>query len=70
VSSKSDGGIIGAELATVVIGGLISSTFLTLIAVPVLYTIFHVSIPGRLAALGHLLFSRSAPVREEAAAGD
>ena len=46
VSSEDDSGIIGAELATVVIGGLISSTFLTLIAVPVIYSIFHVSIPN------------------------
>ncbi|MBI2165973.1 MAG: efflux RND transporter permease subunit [Chloroflexi bacterium] len=31
-------GIIGAELATVVIGGLITSTFLTLVVIPVAYT--------------------------------
>jgi hypothetical protein len=43
---SSDLGIIGPELATVVIGGLVSSTFLTLVAVPVLYTLFHASIPG------------------------
>lgn len=42
----AEGGIIGAELATVVIGGLISSTFLTLIVVPVVYTLMHVSVPG------------------------
>ena len=42
----SEGGIIGAELATVVIGGLISSSFLTLIVVPVVYTLVHESIPG------------------------
>ena len=46
VSSEDDSGIIGAELATVVIGGLISSTFLTLIAVPVIYSIFHEGIPN------------------------
>jgi hydrophobic/amphiphilic exporter-1 (mainly G- bacteria), HAE1 family len=46
VSSGNEGGIIGAELATVVIGGLISSTFLTLIVVPVIYTILHVNLPG------------------------
>ena len=39
------GGIIGSELATVVIGGLISSTFLTLIVVPVVYTIVHSNLP-------------------------
>ncbi|MDA1219510.1 MAG: efflux RND transporter permease subunit [Chloroflexi bacterium] len=46
LSSNGDGDIIGAELATVVIGGLISSLFLTLIVVPVIYTVMHVSLPG------------------------
>ncbi len=55
--SPSDVGLIGAELATVVIGGLISSTFLTLVVVPVVYTIANVSIPG--------LFSRR-PFRRSA----
>ncbi|MBM3933133.1 MAG: efflux RND transporter permease subunit [SAR202 cluster bacterium] len=32
-------GIIGAELATVVVGGLITSTFLTLVVVPVIYSL-------------------------------
>ena len=45
-ASAGDGGIIGAELATVVIGGLISSTGLTLIVVPIVYTLFNESIPG------------------------
>ncbi|MCY4108346.1 MAG: efflux RND transporter permease subunit [Chloroflexi bacterium] len=31
-------GLVGAELATVVIGGLLTSTFLTLVVVPVLYS--------------------------------
>ena len=35
----SHGSIIAAELATVVIGGLFSSTFLTLIVIPVLYSL-------------------------------
>ena len=35
----SEGAIIAAELGTVVIGGLISSTFLTLIVVPVGYSL-------------------------------
>ena len=39
-------GLISAELATVVIGGLISSTGLTLIVVPIVYYLFNVSIPG------------------------
>ncbi len=37
LESESGGGIIGAELATVIIGGLLTSTFLTLIVVPVIY---------------------------------
>ena len=46
--SGSEGGIISAELATVVIGGLISSTGFTLIVVPIVYYLFHVSIPNLL----------------------
>ncbi len=42
---SGEGGIIGAELATVVIGGLMSSTALTLVVVPVVYSIFNESIP-------------------------
>ena len=38
-------GLVGSELATVVIGGLISSTFLTLVAVPVTYMLLHQSVP-------------------------
>ena len=53
-----EGGIISAELATVVIGGLISSTALTLVVVPVVYYLFNVSIPSLLARV----FSRRAPV--------
>jgi len=41
-----DSVIIGAELATVVIGGLVSSTFLTLVVVPVVYTLVHENIPA------------------------
>ena len=46
--SGSEGGIISSELATVVIGGLVSSTALTLIVVPVVYYLFNVSIPSLL----------------------
>lgn len=46
LAAEGGGGIIGAELATVVIGGLISSTFLTLIVVPIAYTLMHSTIPG------------------------
>ena len=48
---SDEGGIIGAELATVVIGGLISSTVLTLIAIPVVYVIMHQTIPGLLSRM-------------------
>ena len=43
--SDAEGGIISAELATVVIGGLVSSTVLTLIVVPIVYSIFNETIP-------------------------
>ncbi|HCU80280.1 MAG TPA: hypothetical protein DGN60_03840, partial [Chloroflexi bacterium] len=46
VLSSTAGGILGAELATVVIGGLMSSTFLTLLVIPVVYTIMHQSVPS------------------------
>ncbi|HRE46169.1 MAG TPA: efflux RND transporter permease subunit [Aggregatilineales bacterium] len=36
----SEGAIIAAELGTVVIGGLFSSTLLTLVVIPVLYSLF------------------------------
>ena len=35
----AEGSIIAAELGTVVIGGLFSSTFLTLIVIPVIYSL-------------------------------
>lgn len=44
--SEDSGGILGAELATVVIGGLVSSTFLTLLVVPVVYYLANQSIPS------------------------
>ncbi len=48
---SEEGGIISAELATVVIGGLITSTALTLIVVPVVYTLANESIPRLLGRL-------------------
>ena len=63
-ASSYEGGIIGAELATVVIGGLISSTFLTLVVVPVLYMTFTVSIPGLFSRIGNLI--RRSPSAEVA----
>jgi HAE1 family hydrophobic/amphiphilic exporter-1 len=44
----NEGSIIAAELGTVVIGGLFSSTFLTLIVVPVVYSL----VEGAKARLG------------------
>ena len=61
-----EGGIIGAELATVVIGGLVSSTILTLIVVPVVYTLTHDSIPG---LLRRIFVRRSRQLTPEPAAG-
>ena len=52
---RHEGGILGTELATVVIGGLMTSTFLTLIVLPVVYTIMHVSLPGLLHSTGSRL---------------
>ena len=46
VAAGGSGGLISAELATVVIGGLISSTGLTLIVVPIIYTLFNENIPN------------------------
>ena len=51
VASEGSGGIISAELATVVIGGLASSTALNLLVLPIVYMVFNDSIPrliGRL----------------------
>ena len=63
VESEGSGGLISAELATVVIGGLTSSTALTLLVLPIVYLLFNDSIP-RLA--GRLLRrSASAPGGEE-----
>ena len=45
------GGLISAELATVVIGGLMSSTGLTLIVLPIVYMVFNESIPKLFARL-------------------
>ena len=51
--SGGEGGIISSELATVVIGGLISSTALTLVVVPVVYYLFNVSIPSLFSKLAY-----------------
>lgn len=54
-------GLVGAELATVVIGGLISSTFLTLVAVPVTYIMLHESIPNIAASISRWITRRPSP---------
>ena len=46
--THSEGGLISTELAIAVIGGLVSSTALTLILVPVLYELFHGIIPKKI----------------------
>ena len=53
--------LVGAELATVVIGGLISSTFLTLVAVPVTYMLLYETIPNLPGRIVRLLIRRPAP---------
>ena len=66
LTGEDSAGIIGAELATVVIGGLISSTALTLIVVPIIYTIMHSSIPalpGRVAAMSRRAWRMGAALR-------
>ena len=50
-SSNNNAVVIGAELATVVIGGMVSSTFLTLVVVPVIYSIVHEGLPGILRSI-------------------
>ena len=57
-------GFVGAELATVVIGGLISSTFLTLVAVPVTYMLMHDSIPNLVSRISRTVGRRSNPAAE------
>lgn len=60
------GGIIGAELATVVIGGLVSSTALTLVVVPVVYFLMNESIPR----LFNRIFRRESDAPQPAQQGD
>ncbi len=59
VSGGGSASLIGAELATVVIGGLVSSTVLTLIVVPIIYTLMHSSIPNLLRRIVSLFQSGS-----------
>jgi multidrug efflux pump subunit AcrB len=61
----NEGSIIAAELGTVVIGGLFSSTFLTLLVVPVVYSL----VDGGRSSLGARFQRRDSepPVSEPAA---
>lgn len=59
LSLSDSAGLVGAELATVVIGGLLSSTFLTLIAVPVVYMLFEESLPNLYFRVHSLVAGRS-----------
>ena len=43
--AEGGGGIIGAELATVIIGGLMTSTVLTLVVIPVVYRLLRRETP-------------------------
>ena len=65
-ASEGSGGIISAELATVVIGGLTSSTALTLLVLPIVYMLFNDSIPRLLNRL--LRRPQPAPAPETASA--
>ena len=47
-----EGGEAQAPMARVVIGGLLSSTFITLIFVPVVYSIFERRSPGAMSGSG------------------
>lgn len=51
LSSGGGGGLISQSLAIVVEGGLISSTALTLLVIPVVYSLLKRRLPGRLARL-------------------
>ena len=61
----SEGSIIAAELGTVVIGGLFSSTFLTLLVIPVLYSL----VDGGKSGLARR-FGRAEPDASDAATVD
>ena len=69
VETGGNGGLISAELATVVIGGLTSSTALTLLVLPIVYMLFNDSLPRLLNRLVGRLSSdppaKSIPTVEE-----
>jgi HAE1 family hydrophobic/amphiphilic exporter-1 len=55
LSDTGESGLIGAELATVIIGGLLSSTLLTLVVVPSIYAGINVDLPRLFRELGQRL---------------
>ena len=61
---EDEGGIIGAPLATVVIGGLVSSTALTLVVVPVVYTLMNESIPNLISRITRRESRASEPAQQ------
>ena len=65
---EDEGGIIGAQLATVVIGGLVSSTALTLVVVPVVYMLMNDSIPNLLRRITGRGNDAPQPAQQDAAA--
>ena len=67
--STSVGSEVQKPLATVVIGGLITSTFLTLIVLPVLYSLFsrnkHFAVKGAALCIAFLLTFSAIPVKAQ-----
>ena len=64
----NEGSIIAAELGTVVIGGLFSSTFLTLIVVPAVYLLVD-GLKRRLSRPAHDEAGSTPPIEAAPAAG-
>ena len=63
LGSADEGVLIGAELATVIIGGLLSSTLLTLVVVPALYAGINVDLPRFFGGIWAALLGRRWPGR-------
>ena len=70
ISTDNQGGIIGADMATVVIGGLFSSTVLTLVFIPVVYIIMHESLPLFLRSVWRRLVPSGPSLTGQQPAGD
>ena len=65
----SEGAIIASELGTVVIGGIISSTLLTLIVVPVMYSML-TPLHRRLSFFGDVEARQQSKAEAEATSAD